>query len=39
MSDPVNTIVENIEKSSVNKFDLGYKELVVIKKCLVQVVG
>lgn len=38
MSEAVNTVVENTEKSSVNKFDRGYKKLVVIKKCLVQVV-
>lgn len=39
MSEPVNNIVENMEKSSGNKFDPGYKKWMVIKKCLVQVVG
>lgn len=39
MFKPENTSVENIEKSSVNRFDPGYKNLAVIKKSLVQVAG
>lgn len=39
MFKPENTGVENTEKTSVNKFDPGYKILVVIKKNLIQVVG
>lgn len=38
MFKPENTGVENTEKSSVNKFDPGYKILVVIKKTLVHMV-
>lgn len=39
MSEPVNNIAENIEESSVNKFDPAYKKLVVIKKCVDQMLA
>lgn len=39
MFKPENNGAENTENSSVNKFDPGYKILVVIKKSLVQVFG
>jgi len=39
MSEPVNNIGEIIEGSSVNKFDLDYKKVMVIKKCMVLVTG
>lgn len=38
MSEPISNTVEIIE-SSVNKFDLDYKKLMVIKKCMVLVIG
>lgn len=39
MSEPVNNIAENIEESSVNKFDPDYKKLVVIEKCVDQMLA
>lgn len=39
MSEPVNNIGEIIEGSSENKFDMDYKKVMVINKCMVLVTG